>query len=320
MWHWDWSEFWRGTAVGTCGLVLCICLEAWAPVERYTLKQRLPGVVMQYFGGWVGLALIWPLQQLWTDVGVKPYMVPLWSVLHPLRWWGYLIEIVIVLMVWDFLRYWRHRAEHKWFWPIHVVHHAPDELHAANSIGHPLQGFIELAMVTIPMSFVKFSGPSVPAIAWSISGVLALYIHCPTKLHLGPLWRFLVDPRFHRIHHSLEPRHFNKNFSVCFSLWDAMFRTAYWPTKGEWPAVGVKEYPAPRTFWQYLVLPLANLPNKNIRKVIGNASGEAGVDAQPVRRLRVRVPRIDRDVLLSGQRKTPLDETSDFPVRRRPLG
>ena len=75
----------------------------------------------------------------------------------------------------------------------------------------------------------------------------------------------IVDPRFHRIHHSLEPRHFDRNFAVCFSFWDSLFGTAYWPKKGEWPAVGVKEYPAPRNFWEYLMLPLGPKEPANAR-------------------------------------------------------
>jgi sterol desaturase/sphingolipid hydroxylase (fatty acid hydroxylase superfamily) len=209
--------------------------------------------------------MVWPVQHLWTSLGFKSYLIPLWSLLSPLRWWGYAIEVLIVLLVWDFARYWRHRAEHKWFWPIHAVHHSPDQLHAANSLGHPLQGFIELALVTIPLSLIQFSGPTDFPIVSAISSALTLYIHSPTHATLGPAWRVIVDPRFHRIHHSLEPRHFDKNFAVCFSIWDSLFGTAYWPEKGEWPAVGVKEYPAPRNFWQFLILPLGAPGKRNQR-------------------------------------------------------
>ena len=43
------------------------------------------------------------------------------------------------------------------------------------------------------------------------SGVLLLltyYIHSPIDVHFGRLRKVLVDNRFHRIHHSIEPRHF----------------------------------------------------------------------------------------------------------------
>lgn len=256
---WVWSEFFAGTAVGMIGLAALIAVEYIAPIERYTLKQRVPGIVMQYFGGWVGLALIWPIQQLWYAIGVHHYIIPLWSWLRPLGLFGFALQILVILAAWDFVRYWRHRAEHRWFWPIHAVHHSPTELHAANDIGHPLQGFIELAFVTVPMSFIQFSGPVTPFVVGMISSMLTVYIHSPTTAHLGPLWRVVVDPRFHRIHHSLEERHFNKNFAVCFSLWDTLFGTAYWPEPGEWPATGVKEYPAPRSFREFLLLPFSAL-------------------------------------------------------------
>jgi len=67
------------------------------------------------------------------------------------------------------------------------------------------------------------------------------YIHSPTRLHFGPLWRLVYDNRFHRIHHSLEPRHFEKNFGVTTPLWDWMFGTLYVPAKDEWPDTGLAD-------------------------------------------------------------------------------
>jgi sterol desaturase/sphingolipid hydroxylase (fatty acid hydroxylase superfamily) len=39
------------------------------------------------------------------------------------------------------------------------------------------------------------------------------------------LWWLLTSPQYHRIHHSLKPAHFDKNFAAWFPLWDILFRT-----------------------------------------------------------------------------------------------
>lgn len=262
-----WGDFLRGTAVALLCISTCVLIEHIAPIDRYTLKQRIAGFVMQLGGGWLALLLVTPVQELWDSVGVKPYLIPLWHWLKPLGVTGFIIQVLLVIVIVDFLSYWRHRAEHRWFWPIHVVHHAPTELHAVNDLTHPLAALISFAFITIPMSLISFGGPAVPTVVGVIGMGLGVYIHSPTSAHLGPLWKVVVDPRFHRIHHSLEPRHFDKNFGIMLSVWDSVFGTAYWPQKGEHPKVGVDEYPAPRNFREYLLLPLARIGQREFDDV-----------------------------------------------------
>jgi len=107
------------------------------------------------------------------------------------------------------------------------------------------------------MSLIHIDGPATPFAVGSFVTLLAIYIHSPTGLHFGPLRKVVVDNRFHRIHHSLEERHFGKNFGICLSIWDHMFGTAYDP-RDEWPAVGVAGVPAPQTVADFLKLPFVS--------------------------------------------------------------
>src|SRR5690348_8430022 len=93
------------------------------------------------------VALMWPLLKLWGALGIRALAtIPLWRWLAPLGTAGIIIQWLIGVLIADFFIYWRHRAEHKWFWPIHAVHHAPTELHAANDIGHPAPGVDQRAV------------------------------------------------------------------------------------------------------------------------------------------------------------------------------
>ena len=91
------------------------------------------------------------------------------------------------------------------------------------------------------MSLVQIDGPGTPIAVAFVLQLLTYYIHSPIDVHFGPLRKVLVDNRFHRIHHSLEPRHFDKNFGVCFTIWDRWFGTAYDPAPNEWPQVGLAD-------------------------------------------------------------------------------
>lgn len=244
--------------LGTIYIILvCFVIERIAAFERISLKARLPGFLMNVAQVLISGVLVWPFGKLWALIGVGPFLtIPLWRLLSPLGAFGYAIQFLVLVLVTDFLAYWRHRAEHQWFWPVHVVHHSPTELHAANDIGHPLQILFSLAFITIPLSLIQIDGPETPAAVVFVVALLSYYIHSPVDAHFGPLRKVLVDNRFHRIHHSLEERHFDKNFGICFSLWDHLFGTAYDPAPDEWPEVGVAGVEAPRSLGAYLLLPL----------------------------------------------------------------
>jgi sterol desaturase/sphingolipid hydroxylase (fatty acid hydroxylase superfamily) len=70
-------------------------------------------------------------------------------------------------------------------------------------------------------------------------GVWGYVIHMNFRLYLGPLATVLGGPQGHRIHHSLEPQHVNKNFAAFFPVWDILFGTFHRPRRGEYPRTGV---------------------------------------------------------------------------------
>ena len=177
-------------------------------------------------------------------------------VLLDLSWLPAPVLVVGILLYRDFLNYWQHRFDHFAFWPVHAVHHSQVELHAANGYGHPFQLFTEFLVITVPLSFVDTGHTMMPLWVTLIGSIQAMVIHSPLRLHLGPLRRVFNDSRFHRIHHSVEERHFGKNYATLFTLWDQMFGTAYFPKHDEWPEVGVMGLEPPRTPAQVLAYPL----------------------------------------------------------------
>lgn len=159
-------------------------------------------------------------------------------------------------LIGDFFGYWYHRAQHRWFWRIHAVHHSIRDLSAVNSYHHVGDAALTTLLVTLPTSLlVVNTGPTIAVMALLL-WLQPVFLHSPTSLHLGPLRLVIADNRFHRIHHSVEPHHFDKNFAILFSFWDRLFGTAYYPARDEWPDVGLREIDQPRDFGEWLDLPI----------------------------------------------------------------
>jgi sterol desaturase/sphingolipid hydroxylase (fatty acid hydroxylase superfamily) len=63
--------------------------------------------------------------------------------------------------------------------------------------------------------------------------------HLNVRFSMGRAITWINTPQWHRIHHSTQPEHFNKNFSGGLPLWDLLFGTAWIPDREEYPATGL---------------------------------------------------------------------------------
>ncbi|MEO7410168.1 MAG: sterol desaturase family protein [Sphingomicrobium sp.] len=166
-----------------------------------------------------------------------------------------LVGIAIILAK-DFFYYWEHRIQHRWLWRWHAPHHAIRNLSATNSWHHWTEIAMFALMVALPMSLLT---PAFGPRSFLIGLLLSwqpIYLHSATRLKLGPVMRRLVvDNRYHRIHHSLEPQHFDRNFGAATPLWDWLFGTAYFPAEDEWPEVGLAGVEEPTNLADWSALP-----------------------------------------------------------------
>lgn len=152
----------------------------------------------------------------------------------------------------DFTFYWFHRFQHRFLWRFHSVHHSIEHLSAVNRYNHWSEPVWSQVLVVLPLAF--FQIVALDQAVWMAVAmkIYPFYIHSPVRLHLGPLRAILVDNRFHRIHHSLEPRHFDRNFGALTTVWDRMFGTAYFPARDEWPDVGIAAHGEPKTLREWI--------------------------------------------------------------------
>jgi sterol desaturase/sphingolipid hydroxylase (fatty acid hydroxylase superfamily) len=237
-------------------LLVLTAFELLNPRGEQDLRSRVNGVA--YWTVFIPLSalLLTALTWLWAALGIRPLLsLPAF---HAFSWIGPLAAVCAVLaaaVANDFFFYWAHRFQHRFLWRYHAVHHSIREMNAVNSYHHASEAIVSLLLYTVPTSLiVSDMGPGLPFVGLAI-WVHIVWIHSPTRANFGPLRAIFVDNRFHRIHHSLEERHFDRNFGAFTTLWDRLFGTAYFPRAGEWPAVGLADIDEPSGVREWIDLP-----------------------------------------------------------------
>ena len=170
-----------------------------------------------------------------------------WIHLRSDGWW-FLFSVMLVILAVDFWGYLLHRAQHKFsvLWAMHSLHHSAEALSMITGARH---FWLEEAVMTavFPVLGIIFKIP--PEV---VTGFAALYllpdglVHMNVRLSLGRFALCLNNPQYHRIHHSVEPQHKDKNFCRMLPLFDVIFGTAWKPGKDEFPMTGLgsREKPA----------------------------------------------------------------------------
>ena len=185
------------------------------------------------------------------------------------------VQVIAVIIVSDFIGWFDHWVRHKigFLWEFHKVHHAPRQLNFfTNSRLHP---FDYLAIATIGIPFLALDlDVAVPAFAgWILFKEVHLYfIHGNIKTNLGPLRYLITTPQSHRVHHSIERQHADRNFAVHFVIWDFLFGTQ-WRQWDEYPDTGVDDPAFPleksakpldllKTVWRQFIYPFQAIYRK----------------------------------------------------------
>jgi len=171
--------------------------------------------------------------------------------------------VVLPLVVYDFFYYWLHRLQHtnSWLWEQHKLHHSDQALNVSTSFRvNWLEGFFKNLLVTIPMAVLLGLQPFEIGVVASATSIVThlwgIYVHSNVRLSYGPLTAWLTGPQYHRIHHSIEPQHKDKNYVTYFPIWDVLFGSYYRPAPDEYPKTGVAGEPTNPSLREILFGPL----------------------------------------------------------------
>lgn len=154
------------------------------------------------------------------------------------------LQIILVILVGDFLAWGHHYIKHKVpvFWYFHAIHHSQRELNMFTDYRlHFMEFFIENTIRFIPFLSLADSVIMPTSISFILfSRWYTRISHSNLKTNYGFLKYIFVSPQSHRIHHSCEENHFDKNFGVIFSFWDFIFRTQHM-NFNEYPNTGIPD-------------------------------------------------------------------------------
>ena len=165
--------------------------------------------------------------------------------------WPVIAQVTLTVFVVDFLFFLKHRMVHRVesLWNFHAIHHSQRELNGFTDYRqHTFEHVLAQGVVLLPaviLGLKPYSVMSVSAALW----VHTFLIHGNIRSNFGWLGHLVISPQYHRIHHSIEPHHRDRNFGTVTPLWDRLFGTYYPAGRDEYPATGVDdvEFVPPKT-------------------------------------------------------------------------
>lgn len=164
----------------------------------------------------------WHLDSLWPGVTDRAW-----------------VSFVLYLVLFDFVHYWIHRAQHqspRW-WALHALHHSQRQMTMwSDNRNHLLDDMVTSLVLAVVAALVGV-GPGQFVALIALGQLSENLQHANLRLDFGR-WgeRLWVSPRFHRRHHAIGIGHETPrgdrvvlggcNFGVLLPWWDMCFGTA----------------------------------------------------------------------------------------------
>lgn len=209
----------------------------WHPSARMDYKILLLNPIFGAgLASFLGLSLV-PIA-LWVSDGLGAHLGAARPGFSPLTVTA--LFTLALFLADDFTRFLLHWLMHKLpaLWEIHRLHHSAEVLTPATIYRiHPLESFLYSMRLVLTQGVVLgifFYGFGMRLSAWEVAGANAFtwffnfaganLRHSHVWLSFGPWLEYLfISPAQHQIHHSAEPRHFDRNFGAFLAIWDTLF-------------------------------------------------------------------------------------------------
>ncbi len=228
-------------------------LQRWRPVEMVTDLRAIRTDVIYTLIHRLGLfrvALFFLVEPLLDELlgGLRVQGV---GTLHLEDIWpgvtdGAWTSFILYLVVFDFVNYWLHRAQHQWewWWAFHSVHHSQRQMTQWTDNRNHLLDDVLQAIIWVCVAQLIGIAPSQFVAVVAITQLFENFQHANLRVSFGR-WgeRLWVSPRFHRLHHAIglgheaHPQETGKptvlgghNFGVLLPWWDVWLGTANFDT------------------------------------------------------------------------------------------
>ena len=157
--------------------------------------------------------------------------------------WPPYVQIMAAMLLAEFFIWFNHFIRHKilTLWHFHAVHHSQKELNIfTDDRTHIVDLLVGSLLTFIPFFIFDVSNLYAIAVISIYKPLHNRFIHANLKINLGWLGWLVTSPQFHRVHHSVEPEHADKNFGVYLSIFDHLFGTAC-KSRNVYPLTGIAD-------------------------------------------------------------------------------
>lgn len=229
LWHWllNWQLY---------AAVAVLLLATWLWPAQPRSSRTAASLSMDYTYGLVHTALVFPLLAVATVlVGwMIDARVP-WLRLNLYAEIPAAAQVIVAIVITDASKFLSHVLHHRLrpLWHFHTIHHSQQTLNPFTTkrvhIGEKL---VSTVCIGAPLLALMGSQPEVWLAYYLIDAVWDYFIHSNLRIDFGPLRYVFVSPLYHRLHHSTQPRHFDKNFADRFVIWDLLYGSADFDYRG----------------------------------------------------------------------------------------
>ncbi|CAN5443469.1 sterol desaturase family protein [soil metagenome] len=166
------------------------------------------------------------------------YSLPLWT------------KSIIAFLILDYGNYVWHILNHKipFLWRFHLVHHTDLDMDITTAFRFHFGELIGSVFFRGAVTLLSGASPMLVLVYEIIFEAATQFHHSNWKLPLQferILNKLIVTPRMHGIHHSVVKQETDSNYSVIFSFWDRLHRTASLNNLNNEVIVGVPSYNKP---------------------------------------------------------------------------
>jgi sterol desaturase/sphingolipid hydroxylase (fatty acid hydroxylase superfamily) len=200
-----------------CGLEL-------EEIPRQSIITNLTSaIIAEIVEATFGIALLMLVGSMLADLGDKWHC----RIPFPTGIISWFVLLLILDLLGDLINYWVHRAFHSpYLWPLHRIHHSDEYVNITSATRvHWIEVITFQSIQILPLLFLPIT-PGILLAFGFFEAVRNYFSHIGAPIQLGRITRnIFVSPAAHRVHHSDEPQHFNKNFSATWIFWDRIFGT-----------------------------------------------------------------------------------------------
>jgi sterol desaturase/sphingolipid hydroxylase (fatty acid hydroxylase superfamily) len=173
--------------------------------------------------------------------------------------WPFALQFLLAFGIWTFMDYWIHRSLHSFdrLWWFHAIHHDTPQMHILKSgrlhlgeeIYNALLKPVPLLLLGAPPEVMVWIG------LWIVFDGNLVHSNIDQRF---PSWAhyFVPTVQLHNLHHAVDRRHQDSNYSGSSAIWDVLFGTFSHPDRCPLGEMGIEDSPVPPGLVGQLAFPL----------------------------------------------------------------